>query len=33
MEKYAVTKYDFTLFSRDEVANLTRQLGFRDADT
>jgi hypothetical protein len=29
MEKYAA-KYDFTLLSPDEVANLMRQVGFRD---
>jgi ubiquinone/menaquinone biosynthesis C-methylase UbiE len=30
MEKYAVTKYDFRLFSPEEVADLMRQAGFRD---
>lgn len=30
MKKYAVTKYDFRLFSPDEVADLMRQAGFRD---
>jgi ubiquinone/menaquinone biosynthesis C-methylase UbiE len=30
MQKYAVTKYDFQLFSKDEVADLMRQAGFRN---
>jgi ubiquinone/menaquinone biosynthesis C-methylase UbiE len=30
MGKYAVTKYDFRLFSPDDVANLMRQAGFHD---
>jgi hypothetical protein len=30
MQKYAVTKYDFQLFSKDEVADLMREVGFRN---
>jgi len=30
MEKHAVTKYDFRLFSADDVAGLMRQAGFRE---
>lgn len=30
MQRYAVTKYDFQLFSKDEVADLMRQVGFRN---
>ncbi len=30
METYAVTKYDFTLFSPDDVANLMQQAGFHN---
>jgi ubiquinone/menaquinone biosynthesis C-methylase UbiE len=30
MGKHAVTKYDFRLFSGDELADLMRQAGFRD---
>jgi ubiquinone/menaquinone biosynthesis C-methylase UbiE len=30
MGNYAVTKYDFRLFSPDDVANLMRQAGFHD---
>jgi ubiquinone/menaquinone biosynthesis C-methylase UbiE len=30
MEKHAVTKYDFRLFSADDVAGLMRQTGFRE---
>jgi ubiquinone/menaquinone biosynthesis C-methylase UbiE len=28
MQKYAVTRYDFSLFSKDEVADLMREVGF-----
>jgi ubiquinone/menaquinone biosynthesis C-methylase UbiE len=30
MQRYAVTNYDFQLFSKDEVADLMRQVGFRN---
>lgn len=30
MQRYAVTKYDFQLFSKGEVADLMRQVGFRN---
>jgi len=30
MQRYTMTKYDFQLFSKDEVADLMRQAGFRN---